>query len=121
MRITLTSKLVSAKVNEGSAFSLTASFFDDGSDVWTPVTPTTAKYRIDRVGSDATCSDEVLTWTTLTPATSISIPITATNNAVSWTYSAVEPRQVTVKVNDGLSTQSEEAYRYSLINLAGSP
>lgn len=119
MRVTLSSKLVNARVNESSAFTLVASFFDETNDVWATATPTTAKYRIDRINSNPGCWSEVVGWTTLTPATSISIPITATNNAVQCTYAYTEPRQITVKANDALSTQVEETYRYSIVNLAG--
>lgn len=121
MRVTISSKLVNARVNEASAFTLVASFFDDSVDVWSASTPTSAKYRIDRTGSNPGCWSEVAGWTTLTPATSISIPITATQNAILNTYCNTEARQLTVKANDGLSTQVEETYRYSIVNLAGTP
>lgn len=108
-------------MNEGSAFTLAASFFDDASDAWAASAPTTAKYRIDRVSANGTPGRwiEVLGWTALTPATANSIPITAAQNAVQCNYAYLEPRQVTVKANDALSTQVEETYRYSIINLAG--
>lgn len=119
MRLTLTSKLVNARVNEASAFTLVASFFDDSTDTWAASTPTTAKYRIDRTSSNPGCYTEVVGWTALTAATSISIPITATQNAILDTYSYLEPRQITVKANDALSTQIEETFKYSIVNLAG--
>jgi hypothetical protein len=119
LRITITTKLVGAKTTEGSAFTAIASFFDDSSDVWSASTPTTAKYRIDLTDTDPSCWREVLAWTTLTPSTSISIPITASNNAMQETCAPYEPRQITVKANDGLSTQYEATYRYQLTNLAG--
>lgn len=119
MRVTLTSKLVNARVNEQSAFTLIASFFDDTNDTWATSNPTTAKYRIDRIASNPGCALEVVGWTTLTPATSISIQITATNNAILNNYSFCEPRQITVKANDALSTQYEQTYRYDVVNLAG--
>ncbi len=119
MRLTLTSKLVNACVSEGSAFTLIASFFDDATDVWSASTPTTAKYRIDQVNGDPSCWREVLTWTTLTPSTSISIPITAAQNAVNDNGCHEELRQIVVKANDGLSTQYEQKYLYVIKNLAG--
>ncbi len=121
MRVTLTSKLVNNRCNEASAFTLTANFFDDSTDVWTASAPTSAKYRIDRICANGSpgCWSELVGWTTLTAATSISIPVTAANNAVTCAYSYTEPRQITVKANDGLSTQVEETYRYAVVNLAG--
>lgn len=119
MRITATSKLVNSRCNEASAFTLVANFWDDSADTWVAAIPTTAKYRVDRISNNPGCSSEVVGWTTLTPATSISIPITAANNAVQCTYAYQEPRQITVKANDALSTQVEETYRYNIVNLAG--
>ena len=121
MRVNLTSKLVNARVNEASAFTLVASFFDDSTDVWSASTPTSAKYRIDRINGNPGCWSEVAGWTTLTPATSNSIAITAAQNAILSTYAFEEPRQITVKANDGLATQYEGTYTYSVINLAGTP
>lgn len=119
MRVTLTSKLVGARVNESTAFTLVASFFDDSVDNWTASTPTSTKYRIDRVnGADPVCSQTVLDWTSLTPATSNSIAITGAQNAVVG-YGPYETRQVTVRANDGLSTQYQETFRYRVVNLAG--
>lgn len=119
MRISITSKLVNARVNESSAFTLVASFFDDSVDNWTASTPTSTKYRIDRINGRPDCWQEVLGWTSLTPATSNSIAITAAQNAVQDQCRYEEKRQVTIKANDGLSTQYEQTFRYSVVNLAG--
>jgi hypothetical protein len=70
-------------------------------------------------GTDPSQWVQVLDWTTLTPATSISIPIAASYNAMQETCAPYEPRQITVKADDGLSTQHEATYRYQLTNLAG--
>lgn len=121
MRVTLTSKLVGSRVNEASAFTLVASFFDDSTDTWSASSPTTAHYRIDRISSNPGCSSEVADWTTLTPATSISIPITSTHNAIANEGAPYERRMVTVKANAGLSTQYEACYLYTVQNLAGTP
>jgi hypothetical protein len=51
-------------------------------------------------GTDPSQWVQVLDWTTLTPATSISIPIAASYNAMQ-------------------ETQHEATYRYQLTNLAG--
>lgn len=119
MRITLTSKLVNSQANEGSAFTLTANFFDDTSDVWSASAPTSARYRIDRVNGDPSCSQTILDWTTLSPATSNSIVITGAQNEIQDNCAHVEGRQITIQANTGLSTQFEETYSYRVKNLAG--
>lgn len=120
MRITISNKLPRNRVNEGSACTLTASFFDDSTDTWAASAPTSAKYRIDRInGADPRAWYEVLGWTTLTPATSNSIAVTAAQNAILDTCSYSEKRQVTVKANDSLATQYEQTHLYTVVNLAG--
>jgi hypothetical protein len=124
MRITVTSRLVAGTTPERSAFTATARFFDDstgsGSDAWSASTPTTADYRIDRIKvGEPGYWQEIVGWTTLTPAASISIPITSNDNAVQCNYARDEQRQVTVRANSGLSTQTEVTYRYRVKNLAG--
>ncbi len=118
MRITITAKLVGNRVSEGSAFSLIASFFNDSTDVWSAVTPTSARYRIDRVNGDPDCWDTVLDWTTLTPATSNTITITGAQNAIT-SCGSEERRMVTVQADTGLSGQVCETYRYRIENLEG--
>lgn len=119
MRITLSSKLVNSRVAEGSAFTLTASFFDDSSDVWATNAPTSTKYRIDRINGDPSCSSTVLDWTSLSPATSNAIAITGAQNAITDTDAHEERRQVIVRANDGLATQYEAQFKYSITNLPG--
>ena len=120
MRITLTSKLVNARVSEGSAFNLVASFFDDSTDAWSASAPSTARYRIDRISSrnDPGVSQAVLEWTSLTPATSNTIAVTGSQNVLQSQFCYEEPRQITLQANAGLSTQFQETFRYWVTNLA---
>lgn len=119
MRVTLHSPLVQRRTPERSAFTLTARFFDDSSDVWSASTPTTADYRIDRIRvGDPSCYQEVLGWTSLSPATSNSIAITAAQNAITNDCVRDQQMQVTVRANADLSTQTQATYRYSVTNLA---
>jgi hypothetical protein len=115
VRLTLTDRLVRDQTPESSAFTVTAKFWDDSTDVWTASTPTTARYRID----DPDTGSEILAWTSLTPATSISIDITATNNAIVDDSCSTERRQITVQANAGLSTQYQGTMDYWIRNLAG--
>lgn len=120
MRVTITHRLVGNATPERSAFTAIAAFFDDSADTWTTSTPTTADYRIDRIrAGDPGCYDEVLAWTSLTPATSINIPVTSANNSIADDYSRDELRQLTVRANAGLSTQYQDSLRYRVTNLAG--
>ena len=117
MQITITAGLSRKRVLENSGFTATANFF---SDAFVASAPTTAQYRIDRIRTgDPSCSSEVTGWTTLTPATSISIPISASQNAIQSDYSRDEQRQLTVRANDGLATQAQATLRYAVENLAG--
>jgi hypothetical protein len=117
VRVTITSKLVNDKVSEGSAFKITARYFDDSTDVWEAITPTSAKYRIDIVNGYH-CWTTVLDWTELTPATSNTISITGAQNAIQ-TCGHEERRQITVMANAGLATQYEVTYLYRIKNIAG--
>ncbi len=110
IRITITSKLVGNKVLEGSSFQAIASFYDDSSDVWSAATPTSARYRIDRVNGDPNCWETILDWTTLTPATSNTITISGAQNAISDDCVYFELRQVTIQANAGLTTQFQQTY-----------
>lgn len=119
MRITVTSPLVQRRTLERSAFTLTARFFDDSTDAWSASTPTTADYRIDRVRvGEPSCYETVRDWTTLTPATSNSIAITAADNAITCDDLRDQQMQVTVRANAGLATQYQATYRYAVTNLA---
>jgi putative lipase involved disintegration of autophagic bodies len=120
LRVTITSRLVNNATPERSAFTLTAEFFDDATDVWSVSTPSTAQYRIDRIRvGDPSCYQAVLDWTTLSPATSISIPITSDNNAIQNDWNRTEYRLVTVRADSGLATQYMGTFNYQIENLAG--
>lgn len=117
MKITITaSDLIRGNVNERCALTATANIFDD---TWVAATPTNASYRIDRVNDSSDEYEQILDWTSLVVGTSISIPITAAQNAIQCDYSRVEPRQLTVKVDNGLATQTQQTLRYGVKNLAG--
>ena len=60
-------------------------------------------------------------WTTLTPGASISIPITATHNAIQSQCNEREKVQLTVEGDVGLSTQVRNAVVWTVENLFGSP
>lgn len=96
-------------VPEGSSFDATAYF--RLSDAGT--TPTTARYRIDNITTGLNMRD----WTDLTPAESITIPVTPADTATRSSYSSKERMQMTVEVNTGLSTQVRKQHDFIVENI----
>ena len=96
---------------EGSSFSATAYF--RVADVATA--PTTARYRIDDLKARVALQD----WTSLTAAASISIPITATDNAIRDQSNAFETKQLTVESDFGTATATRDSVRWKVRNIIG--
>ena len=115
MRITIKSNLSRASIQEGSAFTVTAKFYDDASDPWTLSAPTTIRYRVDNLSD----GQSVLDWTTVSAASSASIVITGAQNALQNQDTQWETHELTVQANSGLSTQYSEKYRWKIINILG--
>ena len=103
------------RFNEGSAFTATAYFRDRATAAASA--PSVAKYRVDCLTTNRTLQD----WTSLTPATSISIPITATHNAIQDISNEREVRQLTVASEPGTDTQFRDTATWTVTNLFGSP
>jgi hypothetical protein len=100
-------------LNEGTGFTALAYFRTRSTS--SASIPTTAKYRIDCLSTETALLD----WTTLTPASSISIPIAGQYNAIQ--SSGDEVKQLTVMANEGLSTQVLQDVRWTVEDLYGSP
>lgn len=115
MRITFTDKLVRNTVNEGSAFTVIAKFWDDSVEAWVAATPTTIRYRIDSLEGCYT----ILDWTSGSAATSLTITVSRTANAILDDCRARERKQLTVEVDAGLSTQYQGTYEWYTRNLTG--
>lgn len=104
-----------AYVNESSAMTVRARFFNETGDL---VTPTTARYLIRDVSNDR----EVRSWTSLSPAATIDIAITASDNDMyenSRRERRFEKRVVTVQADQGTATQRTDEIEYWVRNLAG--
>lgn len=99
-------------VNEESAFTIRARFFDPD-DV--AVTPQTARYRL----KDVTNCRVVIDWTELTPAAFIDIEIDAQDNQIYSRCNASEERVLSVQANYGQSNQFADEKRYVIQNLKG--
>lgn len=115
MRITFTDKLVRKTVNEGSAFTVVAKFWDDSVEDWVASTPTNVRYRIDSMD----WVYPILDWTSGTPATSLTITVSRTANAILNDCRARERRQLTVEVDAALATQYQGTFEYYVKNLTG--
>lgn len=94
--------------NERSAITITARFRDAGADS----TPTNVYWRLD----DAESRCQVQDWTSLTPDTEVSIPISAGNNAILNRARPAETKVLTVMADRDLDTQFTASYRYELRN-----
>lgn len=114
-RITFRANTSRNRVQEGSALTITAKFWTDTSETWTAQTPTTVHYRIDCL----TTGTAILDWTSVAAATSATLSITGTQNAIQSDCNEWETKQVTVKIDSGLSTQYQEAMTYDVRNLSG--
>lgn len=79
-------------------------------------TPTTIHYRVD----DITNKRETTDWTSIaTPATRNAIVITVVENTINDDANVWETKQLTIKTDDGLSTQVIEAATWKVRNLTG--
>lgn len=103
------------KWNEGSAFTATAYFRNRATSA--SAVPSTASYRID-------CLDTLTVLqalTSLTPAASIAIPITATHNAIQSASNQRERKQLTVVSDPSAADQFRQVVTWTVENIWGSP
>jgi hypothetical protein len=98
--------------NEGQSFTATFKFFDASNF---PSSPITARYRIDCLSS----GQEVRGWTELTPAQSIDIAVTPSDNAIKDSRNSVERKQIVVQSNYGTESQSVQDSEWEVKNLQG--
>lgn len=99
-------------VNEGSIAYLTAKFYDKDDKLDAPSSIT---YRIDCLTND----QEILGDTPIgSPASTVEITITATQNAIITQSNDFERRLVTVKATYGTGNAVNEEFEYYVKNLA---
>jgi hypothetical protein len=94
---------------EGSSFNAIAYFRLAG----TASASTTAKYRVDCL----TTGKELTDWTTLTPAVSISIALTATHNAIQRQTNTWERKQLIVASDPDAADQTRDKVTWKVTNL----
>jgi hypothetical protein len=98
------------QVNERSALTVTARFRDRAAVA--DVTPTNVYWRLD---DENGC--QLADWTSVTPASQVSIAVPAEQNRILNCTKPVEQRTLTVMADRGLATQFTVAYYYSVRNL----
>ena len=96
--------------NELSEVTVTARPVDRDGVVFIP---TNARYRVD----DLKSRKELVAWTSLTAATSMTITIPASVNEIINSSKKFEVKVVTVETNHGLSSAHPEEYQYRVKNL----
>ena len=99
MKLTITDRLTMQSTPEGAAVPFAVKVYTDTTEPWVLVIPTTLRYRLD----DPEYGTEIAGWTTVTPASSTTITVTGTQNAISG-CAAREKRRLTVQADDGLAT-----------------
>lgn len=77
--------------------------------------PTTVHYRVDCLSTKR----QLLDWTSIATAANVTLPMTSTINEIQDNNSYSEIRQITVKADDGLSTQTIGKTLYRVQNLEG--
>lgn len=101
--------------NESSAMTVRARFFNESGSL---VAPTTARYLVRDISNDRLVRD----WTSLSPAATIDISITASDNDLytnARRSNRFERRVVTVQADAGTATQRTDEIEYWVRNLAG--
>jgi hypothetical protein len=104
------------RVKEGSAFTVTAYFRNRAASA-AATTPTSVQWRLDCLETGIQIAD----WTSVTAAANVSLSITGTHNAIQSEANKSERKQLTIMLDEGLSTQYRETAVWTVENLYGSP
>ena len=99
-------------VNERGTIYVTIKFYDLQDE---PFEPASVDYRIDCL----TSGEEIRAWTTVTPAESVSIPITGSDNRIVASCHSREIRQLVVRYADSLGNAQKSQAQYRVDNLQG--
>ena len=95
-------------VDERSSFAATSYYRSAGA----ASAPTTAAYRIDCVKTGTV----IKAWTSLTPAVSISIPVTSNENRIIDRCNDNEKRLITVAADKDTDTETRDNIEYVVNN-----
>ena len=105
-------KLGNTNIKERNSITVTA-YFRNSSNAATA--PTTVHYRID----DITTTTEILAWTTVSAAASVSITIKSAENKIVNQGDKRERRQITVAADKGTTTETRDTVEYFIENIGG--
>lgn len=101
------------RVEEETAFDVVAYFRTRATKV--ALVPTTVHYRVDCLSTKQKITD----WTSVSAAANVTITITSTMNQILNGDSNWERKQITVKADDGLSTQVIRTGKWIVDNIEG--
>lgn len=99
-------------VNEGSRLPLTFKLFDSST---LPLAPLALRYRIDCESTGVA----LIAWTDVTPASSVSLIIPASVNAIQNRANSFELKTITVESDPDSDNAFNEEYTWRVKNLAG--
>ncbi len=100
------------RVNEGTRTEIDVSPLDKAG---APVVPASARYRIDCRHSRTQIKD----WTSVTPATTITIVIEEADNRIVNTEVPYEDREMTFEATDGGGDKALSFHQWRVVNLDG--
>jgi len=99
-------------INEGSSATMVVAFLDaDG----VAAVPTSVRYRVDCLTTGA----EVTAWTSITAASSVSVPLLPTENVMQSESNASETRRVTVEASYSATDKIVGYDEFTLANSMG--
>lgn len=99
-------------VPERSRKSYRVSFRGDDGE---PVIPSTVRYRVD----DEESGTELVAWTTVSPASRVTISIPASANRILDDDNTREVKVLTVQSDASTDDQQSQEERYQVMNLSG--
>lgn len=99
------------ELNEGSALPFTVTLYTDG----TLTAPTSLRYRVDCITTGATLTN----WSSLSPASSVSVTVTPEANAIQNASNFTEVKAITLEADHGLSTAYTHETTWRVKNLQG--
>ena len=99
-------------VNERGTMYVVVKFYDLNDALFTPAS---ASYRIDCLTSGV----EIRGWTEITPAESVTIPLTGDDNRIINGRNSRETRQLVVRFADSTGNTQKDQAQYRVDNLRG--
>jgi hypothetical protein len=99
-------------VNEGSSADFVVSFRDADGDL---AVPTAVRYRIDCMTTGAQIKD----WTSLSAASSVTVPMTPTENVMQSESNSRETRRVTIEASYAAADKIVDFEEFTLANSMG--